>query len=156
MGISKANSLINQKEIKSRIIIDPEDQSILDQYVWWISHYGYAFTTLKTKKNIGLHHILIGRPLKGFVVDHKNGIKLDNRRCNLHFVNASYNMANRKKRKDSLQKYKGVQLLYNGKYRAKTSGGKQIGSVCETAEEAKNIFDNYQIKTYGIPLYANA
>ena len=43
-----------------------------------------------------LHHIVMGKPLKGLVTDHINRCKLDNRRSNLRHVTVRENGHNRK------------------------------------------------------------
>jgi hypothetical protein len=49
----------------------------------------YAYLQWQVKKKrltIQLHHVVMGKPDKGYVVDHKNRNGLDDRRCNLHII----------------------------------------------------------------------
>ena len=59
-----------------------------------------------------LHHLIIGKPQKGKVIDHKNhdGIRtgLDNRKDNLREVTVAQNGQNRRSNKNSSSQYKGV------------------------------------------------
>ena len=58
--------------------------------------------------SILLHHLVIGKPPKGMVVDHINQNKLDNRRCNLRFATKSQNAFNTVKKRKNKTGYRGV------------------------------------------------
>lgn len=47
------------------------------------------------RQTLLLHHVIVGRPPAGLMVDHINGIPLDNRRANLRFVTRQQNNCNR-------------------------------------------------------------
>lgn len=74
--------------------VDKADSALLKKYKWRISGYGYAETTIKRKK-VFMHHMIIGKK-DGYVVDHINGDRLDNRRKNLRHITRSLNAFNRK------------------------------------------------------------
>lgn len=57
------------------------------------SHGAYAVTQ-DGQQTTFLHHLVLGHPKKGMVVDHINGDGLDNRRCNLRFCSQSQNLMN--------------------------------------------------------------
>ena len=87
----------------------------IDKYNWSISH-GYATSQLGL-----MHHIIIGKPKKGFHIDHINHNKLDNRKSNLREITPQQNQMN----STSKQKFKGVtkdgqrwkaQLMFNRKH----------------------------------------
>jgi hypothetical protein len=64
----------------------------------WQNTKGYATRAVKNgerKITWRMHWSVIGKPNKGFVVDHINGNKLDNRRENLRIVNTTQNNLNR-------------------------------------------------------------
>jgi HNH endonuclease len=75
------------------------DDDIGDLLKWtWrcdITGYPARDTTVAGKKqHLRLHTVVIGAAPLGFVTDHKNGDKLDNRRENLRFVTKSLNTRN--------------------------------------------------------------
>lgn len=89
--------------------VDDDMLPIVSQYVWYIfrvkaSRTLYVAThrlanqddnTVKIKRTILLHHLVIGFPISPFVVDHLNGNGLDNRRENLRVTSKSQNQRNR-------------------------------------------------------------
>ncbi len=84
----------------------------LDKCKWIIDGHGYAHNGEIGK----MHHIIISKPEKGFVVDHKNNNPLDNRLSNLRVVTHQQNMMNQRVHSNSKSGYKGVHLI-NGKWR---------------------------------------
>ena len=58
---------------------------------------------------VKLHKLVIGNAnCSRFVADHRNGDPLDNRSCNLRWATTAQNAHNRKKRKSSASRFKGV------------------------------------------------
>ena len=128
---------------KHTIIIDTEDWDKVKGYRWYISlgtgcRYPYAETTIphpdggltkdgyKRQTTLKIHHLILGKPPKGKVVDHRNHNGLDNRKDNLDFLTQSQNMFNRRGNKNSSSIHKGVcwdkrnnkwraQIVYNYK-----------------------------------------
>lgn len=91
---------------------------------------------------------------EGLYVDHKNGVRDDNRWENIkELVNWSQNQRNAGIRKDSLSGYKGVKRLKSGRYWARVTppeGGQQISlGVYDTAEEAHVVVMKYNKDTFG-------
>ena len=78
------------------------------------SYYTWKGREMKRRRRIGLtlHHLIVGKPQKGMVVDHINhdGMRtgLDNRKENLRFVTQAQNQQNKRSRKNSSSQYKGV------------------------------------------------
>lgn len=65
--------------------------------------YGYAryYFWIKDGKNLkiqsfAMHHIILEKPKKGFVIDHINFDTLDNRRCNLRTISFRENVKRRR------------------------------------------------------------
>jgi len=95
-----------------------------------------------------LHHMILGKPPKGHVVDHINGDSLDNTRSNLRFVTFAANAQNKKNNKEGMaSKYKGVRLACNGKWMAE-SQSKYLG-IFETEEDAAKMYDTYTFIVFG-------
>lgn len=84
--------------IERGILFDPEDEWIIRERSWQVSHNGYARTQYLlsdgTKENWMLHMRILGVPPEGMVIDHINRNKLDNRRCNLRIISQSDNCKN--------------------------------------------------------------
>lgn len=74
--------------------IDAQDFEWASKQAWHISDRGYVRSSTGTPR-ITLHRAILNPP-SGTVVDHINGDKLDNRRCNLRIATHSENMRNRK------------------------------------------------------------
>lgn len=85
-------------------IIDSNMLQIINKNKWFAQHdssirnfYAARTMTIAPKKvvRILMHHMVVGKPLHGFVVDHINGDTLDNRRENLRIVTNRENSQNR-------------------------------------------------------------
>lgn len=95
-------------------VVDDEDYDELTKHRWNYSSGGYAIRTIPTvngkRTNERMHAVVMGKK-DGFEIDHINGNKLDNRRCNLRHVTHRQNAQNKKSRRNSSSKYKGVTWL---------------------------------------------
>ena len=119
----------------------------LNQWRWHLTRLkagcGYAARSEPMpdgrQKTILMHRVIMDAP-KGTRVDHANRIPLDNSDENLRFATAAQNAANRKKRKDSKQPYKGVSLWRYGRWRAEiqVNGVRLFLGQFATAEEARD------------------
>ncbi len=97
-------------------LVDISDYEYLNQYKWQCSLQGYATRTIcinrqpkkrSARKALLMHREIIKCPI-GMEIDHINGDKLDNRRCNLRICTRSQNQINNKKYQNCSSKYKGV------------------------------------------------
>lgn len=86
------------------IIVDAKLFKKLNAFTWYIDKTGYARNDSLPRKT--MHRLIMGLPVGS--VDHKNGNKLDNRRCNLRLCNQSQNTANSQKRITNKSGFKGV------------------------------------------------
>jgi hypothetical protein len=82
------------------MIVDDDKFEELSKYAWRPDKDKYLRATINTPKTdteprktttIFAHHLVIGKPAKGFVVHHKNGIRHDNREENLTFCTIKQN-----------------------------------------------------------------
>lgn len=82
--------------------------------------------------------VVYGSIPNGMTIDHINGIKGDNRICNLRLATDCENSYHRPRKSDNSTGYKGVYQRENGKYRATITLNKKrenLGTF-ETKEEA--------------------
>jgi hypothetical protein len=92
-------------------LVDDEDFEHLNQWRWFVqkrNHTSYAYRTTKSPKtSASMHRQLMDFPT-GSQIDHIDGNGLNNLRCNLRICTSAHNSMNRKKRKNTSSKYKGV------------------------------------------------
>ena len=146
-AISVRLGLLGRAENDSFLISIGSLEKVL-RHEWYLEPNGYP----KSYRARGhtLHRYLMGKQEKGFVIDHINRIKTDNRLENLRIITARENSYNRTKSKTSMNKYKGVQKR-GGKYCAIISkDGKthQIGGF-NTEEDAAKVYDLMASQLFG-------
>ncbi|MEK6878193.1 MAG: HNH endonuclease [Nanoarchaeota archaeon] len=88
-------------------VIDKEDYKRISEFKWHLRKNGYIFTFCKKYKSLSLHRLILGEK-ENLIIDHINGNKLDNRKCNLRFVTYSQNLMNSKLPNNNTSGYKGV------------------------------------------------
>lgn len=76
---------------------------------------GYVWIWVRKNKKMMLSHLVDGRPPKGFVKDHINNDKLDNRNENLRNATWSENCQNKSKKKGATSRFTGVHSVARGK-----------------------------------------
>ena len=135
--------------------MDDEDLRLVEGYKWYLSTAGYACNITHKKgctkndkgRNIGLFmHRLITGARVGQQVDHINGNRLDNRRCNLRIVTHKENTWNTKKRENKTG-YTGVKQESENVFCARLST-KVIGYY-DTAVKAAQARDLAAIAARG-------
>lgn len=136
--------------------IDAEDVDRIKKYKWHKNSQGYVAST-NDNKIIRLHRFIMG--LNGCydgktIIDHINGNRLDNRKCNLRVANLSINSYNLKKTREGkvgVTKWvRGKQTYYKA-YIYVNHKRVNIGNF-HTEEEARKARRNAEIK-YGIDKY---
>lgn len=141
---------------------DECDRDLINSYSWNISEWGYIqcckYICVRNSKNINeaviLHRKIaerLGMDLNK-QIDHINGNKLDNRRCNLREATHQQNNFNKPRLKRNTPGFKGVSYRKDiDKYRAYISVNyKQISLGCfDTPEEAHQAYCNAAKKYHG-------
>jgi hypothetical protein len=75
--------------------VDMEDYDAVSARRWGLNSNGYPRTSVGGGKTIYLHRFLLGPPPPGLWTDHRNRVRLDNRRRNLRFVTPRESNLNR-------------------------------------------------------------
>jgi hypothetical protein len=136
-------------------IVDDADFEYLNQFKWYLLKSNSNYYAIRTKrpenKLIQLHRIVI-QAKQGEIVDHINGNKLDNRKCNLRICTKSQNCQNRKISKLNKSGFNGVSWnIRNKKWVAQIACNNQkihIGFFNEPIEAAK-AFNEAALKYHG-------
>lgn len=112
-------------------LVDDEDYEWLNQWKWsyvrtHVGGYAHRVPTINGKRTQILMHRLLNKTPEGFVTDHKNQNKLDNRKNNLRTVTHSQNQMNTSVRKNNRVGVKGI-TFQNNRWRARIfTNGKSI------------------------------
>lgn len=123
------------------VLIDEDDYEKVTACKWYISLDGYVISTTQMR----IHHIVLGKPKPGFVVDHINHNKLDNRKENLRFASHRLNAQNKPKKENTSSKYIGVcYSISKTKWQSSTLKT-HLGFFTDEIEAAKE-HDRYIIK----------
>jgi hypothetical protein len=148
----------NANNIGSNILISKKSFQITE-FKWYLGSSGYPVTygdkNYKFGRGIKLHNFLFPDTPKGYVVDHINRNRLDNRLNNLRVITQKENSYNRTKNKNSKNEYKGVIEKTNADgittYTARISkDGKthKIGGFM-TKKEAAEMYDLMAENVFG-------
>jgi len=141
-------------------LVDDQDYEAVCSYTWNPTPKGYAIRTDRTdgkKKTVYLHRMIADLMGIGSAeqIDHIDGDKLDNRRCNLRAATNQTNQANVEIQENNSTGFKGVTCRTKGKgrprYIARIGVGYkriQIGSY-DTAEEAYQAYCKAAEKFFG-------
>lgn len=107
---------IKRKEQIHIMKIDYEDWKLLQNYTWFVSAQGYVVrnTYCKLTKKEGMEsiHRSICKPTNKYDIDHINGDKLDNQRCNLRICTRMQNTHNKITKGVSLDKRRNLWRSY--------------------------------------------
>jgi hypothetical protein len=96
-------------------LVDDEDYEKVSKYTWHLRKDGYAGSTQycgggrngAKYKTIRMHRLILDAK-DGEIIDHINGNRLDNRKCNLIIVTRTENTYNKKLDKRNTSGYRGV------------------------------------------------
>lgn len=130
--------------LQGSVMLDTEDTVWAAYWAWRLGSHGYAVrNSMIDGKSCALllHRELIGlRPGSRMDVDHRNGDKLNCRRCNLRLVTTQQNTLNLTPRRGTTSKYRGVSWHSQAKkWRAyATFQGKHYSAGLHDDEESAN------------------
>lgn len=131
------NIIVNKKEI----IIDDEDYDKFSKYHWTSDSSNYVVKPISKwngEKNIMIKKIYLHRYILNFpegkVIDHINGNRLDNRKCNLRICDQINNSRNQSRHKNAIRYPKGV---------ARMSGNRIKPFTAQITVNHKNIHLGY-------------
>jgi len=139
--------------------VDVSDYEKLRRYRWRVRkgrNTWYAERSIKKEATGKYSRVLMHRDLvrvgEGYVIDHKNGDGLDNRRVNLRIATVSENAANSRLRRNNTSGYKGVWWdKGKRKYRAGLWAGEKryhLGYY-DSKEDAARAYDAAAKKHFG-------
>lgn len=141
------------------ILFDPEDFDLIKPHKWRLTPDGYLLTSDPKNRQTGIymHRMIMSCP-PDMQVDHINGNKLDNRRCNLRICTKRQNLCNADAAKARRKgKWKGYTQRENGKYAARIKAeGKNIylGEFL-TEENAATAYNFAALEYHGEYAYYN-
>ena len=146
---------------EKEILFDKEDYELIKDYCWRVDSHGYVVTSIKNEstgkynKIIKLHHLL-SPYLNNYVVDHKNGNKLDNQKHNLRICLQSDNTKNHTTHKTSTTGVSGVTWnKKNQNWRVRIGTNISVGSFANF-EDAVNARKSAEEKYFGEYSYDNS
>jgi hypothetical protein len=111
-------------------IVDDDDFLVVSKINWFAHKNGNTYYA--RKGILKMHHIIFGKPEKGYVIDHINGNGLDNRKENLRFATLAENRRN-VNRVTSKSGFKGVYLHPRNKK------NKWMANICFNGKERTEI-----------------
>jgi len=146
------------KKIYGTVLIDKEDTEKCKKYHWNIidGYPKHTYVKNDKKTSICMYRYLINVP-KEKIIDHINGNRLDNRKCNLRICTKLENSWNRRMYYDSKTGIKGVHHTENSKFEASiTYKGKQIClGRFENKQDAIEAREKAELKYFGEYSYLN-
>lgn len=125
-------------------LVDDEDVELVSGYTWWLD-LGAARARPKIngrQTTLLMHRLIMGVTDPNQGIDHRNGNRLDNRKCNLRLATRSQNGGNSKPFTGKQVASKGVRLMGN-RYEARiyTDGKRIVLGYFATEEEAAEAYN---------------
>lgn len=139
------------------LIVDEDTAEILKGRKLYTNGLGY-WQIYDNGDEIRIHHLVAGKPFKGFEVDHINGNRSDCRSENLRIVTHHQNLVNTGPRAANTSGYKGVTWC-----KANKSWRAQLGlkykckylGYYKSKEEAARAYNKAAIEYFGETAYLN-
>jgi hypothetical protein len=139
------------------ILVSTSILSEILHFQWYLGKTGYPVTyqsidkKIKFGRGIKMHRLIMPKQEKGYVIDHINRNKLDNRFTNLRICTAKENSYNTTKPKNSNSKYKGVKKGKNETWIAIVSKDGKTSEIkdIQTEKQAAEIYDLMAEEMFG-------
>jgi hypothetical protein len=134
-------------------IVDDEDFGALNGRRWYLTRQGYAARGGGQRNGVRwpvemMHRVVLAAPDASHV-DHKNGIKTDNRRDNLRLCTRAENARNRKPANG--RRFKGTARAPSGRYQAhlRINGRLAYLGTFDSEEDAARAWDDAARQHHG-------
>jgi hypothetical protein len=133
------------------VLVDDQDYERVKQYNLYTCNNGTVHIYANTPGTSTPFHRYLMNAKPGEVIDHANGDRFDNRRCNLRVTDYSGNNANRKVSRTNRLGVKGVRQIPGGKFNARIykSGRWYMLGTHETLEQAARAYDAKARELFG-------
>lgn len=142
-------------------LVDDKYYENLSKHCWSMSTTGYAVSKIKGEI-VKMHWLILGKPERGYVTDHKNRNRIDNRESNLRICTKSQNGINTPPPITNKSGYKGVSFeTKRGHWVVtieKTLNGKRRGYKrrgFSTKEEAAIVYNKLARDLFGSMAFQN-
>lgn len=132
-------------------IVDAAEYDALIGFTWQLATNGYATRNTSDRRGAYMHRQILNPPA-GMHVDHVNGDKLDNRRCNIRVCTQSENLRNQKLSVRNSSGVKGVCYHKGGKKWAasiRTNHKTTHLGLFSTIEEAAQARRDAEVQQHG-------
>lgn len=138
------------------MLISNYDLENVLKFKWYLTRAGYPGTygsidgDIKFSRPVPLHQMLHPDVPYGYVVDHINRDRLDNRRENLRICTSIQNSYNKSKPKNSARRYKGVVKNKKSYTATVTKDGvkREIKNI-QTEDQAAKVYDMMAEELFG-------
>lgn len=138
-----------------KVLFDSEDMDIATMCKWTLDSNGYCIgiPDLSAGKIDRLHRRIMMKyqDIDSWMIDHKNGNKDDNRKCNLRLVTHTQNMQNTHTEPRGNRTHKGVAQMPGGKWEASITCDNKVHRLgrFESYKDACEARDHAETELFG-------